>query len=60
MDILKENERIDELHRNNYVIIQDAKRFCFGIDAVLLADFAKAKKNDIVFDIGTGTGIFLL
>ncbi len=57
MDILKENERIDELHRNNYVIIQDAKRFCFGIDAVLLADFAKAKKNDIVFDIGTGTGI---
>nr|WP_317356387.1 tRNA1(Val) (adenine(37)-N6)-methyltransferase [uncultured Tyzzerella sp.] len=57
MDILKENERIDELHRNNYVIIQDAKRFCFGIDAVLLSDFAKAKKNDIVFDIGTGTGI---
>ena len=57
MDILKENERIDELHRNNYVIIQDVKRFCFGIDAVLLSDFAKAKKNDIVFDIGTGTGI---
>ncbi len=57
MNILKENERIDELHRNNYVIIQDVKRFCFGIDAVLLSDFAKAKKNDIVFDIGTGTGI---
>ncbi len=44
MNILKENERIDELHRNNYVIIQDVKRFCFGIDAVLLSDFAKAKK----------------
>ncbi len=57
MDILKENERIDDLHRNNYVIIQDKKRFCFGIDAVLLSDFAKAKKNDVVFDIGTGTGI---
>ena len=57
MDILKENERLDELHRNNYVIIQDPKRFCFGIDAVLLSDFAKAKDGDIVFDIGTGTGI---
>ncbi|WP_250278903.1 tRNA1(Val) (adenine(37)-N6)-methyltransferase [[Clostridium] colinum] len=57
MDILKENERIDDLHRNNYVIIQDYKKFCFGIDAVLLSDFAKAKKGDIVFDIGTGTGI---
>ena len=57
MDILKENERIDDLHRNNYVIIQDKKRFCFGIDAVLLSDFAKAKKDDVVFDIGTGTGI---
>ena len=57
MDILKENERIDELHRNNYVIIQDPKKFCFGIDAVLLSDFAKAKDGDIVFDIGTGTGI---
>ena len=57
MDILKENERIDDLHRNNYVIIQDPKKFCFGIDAVLLSDFAKAKDGDIVFDIGTGTGI---
>lgn len=57
MENLKENERIDDLHRNGYVIIQDKKRFCFGIDAVLLSDFAKAKKGDVVFDIGTGTGI---
>ncbi len=58
MDILlKENERIDDLHRNGYAIIQDPKKFCFGIDAVLLSDFAKAKKDDVVFDIGTGTGI---
>ncbi|MDE6182214.1 MAG: tRNA1(Val) (adenine(37)-N6)-methyltransferase [Eubacteriales bacterium] len=57
MDILKENERIDELHRNGYVIIQDTKRFCFGMDAVLLSSFATAKKGDKVFDIGTGTGI---
>lgn len=49
--------RIDELHINDYVIIQDPNKFCFGIDAVLLSDFAKASKSDIVFDIGTGTGI---
>ncbi len=54
---LKENERIDELHRNNYVIIQNKEKFCFGIDAVLLSAFAKAKKGDKVLDIGTGTGI---
>ena len=34
--VLKENERIDDLERNGYRIIQDTKRFCFGMDAVLL------------------------
>lgn len=52
-----ENERIDFLHRKGYKIIQNPQVFCFGIDAVLLADFAKAKKEDKVLDIGTGTGI---
>lgn len=54
---LKENERIDELHRNGYRIIQDAKRFCFGMDAVLLSGFAGVKEDEVVLDIGTGTGI---
>ncbi len=54
---LKENERIDELHRNGYRIIQDAKRFCFGMDAVLLSGFAGVKEGESVLDIGTGTGI---
>jgi len=58
MDImLKENERLDELHRNGYYIIQDSKRFCFGMDAVLLSGYAKAKPGEKVLDIGTGTGI---
>jgi len=58
MDImLKENERLDELHRNGYSIIQDSKRFCFGMDAVLLSGYAKAKPGEMVLDIGTGTGI---
>lgn len=50
-------ERIDDLQRNGYRIIQDPDRFCFGIDAVLLSDFAKAKEGERVLDLGTGTGI---
>lgn len=50
-------ERIDELQRNNYKIIQNEKKFCFGMDAVLLSGFAKAKPGDKVLDLGTGTGI---
>lgn len=55
--ILKENERIDDLQRNHYRIIQDPARFCFGMDAVLLSGFARAKEGDKVLDLGTGTGI---
>jgi len=55
--LLKPGERLDELQRNGYVIIQDPVRFCFGMDAVLLSGFARAKKGDCVLDLGTGTGI---
>ena len=55
---LKENERIDDLEFKDLKIIQNTKGFCFGIDAVLLSDFAKnIKKNAKVLDLGTGTGI---
>ena len=54
---VKETERIDDLHRNGYQIIQDPKRFCFGVDAVLLSGFSCAKKGEKVIDLGTGTGI---
>ncbi len=54
---IKEFERVDDLHRNGYMLIQDPKRFCFGVDAVLLSGFAKAAKGDRVLDLGTGTGV---
>ncbi len=57
---LKGNERIDELQRNGYRIIQNPERFCFGMDAVLLTGFAYAKETDILLDLGTGTGIIPL
>lgn len=55
--LLKKNERIDDLQRNHYRIIQDPDRFCFGMDAVLLSGFARAKEGERVIDLGTGTGI---
>ncbi len=58
--ILKENERIDDLERNGYRIIQDPERFCFGMDAVLLSGFARVKDGASVLDLGTGTGIIPL
>lgn len=55
---LKENERIDDLELNDLRIIQDVEGFCFGIDSVLLTNFAKnLKANANVLDLGTGTGI---
>lgn len=51
-------EQIDIL-LNGRKIIQDPQRFQFGIDAVLLANFAakETRNNDKVIDLGTGTGI---
>ena len=57
MVTLKENERIDDLQRNHYRIIQNPEKFCFGMDAVLLSGFASAKEGNRVLDLGTGTGI---
>jgi len=55
--MIKANERLDDLHRCGYMIIQDSQRFCFGIDAVLLTGFANVARDDLVLDLGTGTGV---
>lgn len=56
--ILKEKERIDDLQIKNLKIIQNQEGFCFGIDSILLSDFAKKiKRGSRVIDLGTGTGI---
>lgn len=55
---LKENERIDDLEFENLKIIQNKEGFCFGMDSVLLSDFAKEMRHHAkVLDLGTGTGI---
>lgn len=59
---LKENERIDELIREQLQIIQSRDYFTFSVDAILLADFinvAKSKRQRII-DFCTGNGVIPL
>ena len=53
-------ERIDDIGFSGFRLIQMPKEFCYGVDAVLLSDFAKVKKGGRVCDLGTGTGIIPL
>lgn len=55
--ILKKDERLDDLLFNNMYIIQNKNAYCFTSDAVLLANFVKAKKSDNVIDLCSGSGI---
>lgn len=58
--LLKGEERLDDLQRSGLRIIQDPSGNRFSTDAVLLSSFCKAKGNDRVADLGTGTGILPL
>ena len=54
---LTSEERLDDLQVKGYHIIQNKKTFCVGIDAVLLATFAKVKQGESALDLGCGNGI---
>ncbi len=53
-------ERIDDLGLCGFKIIQDTDSFCFGTDAVLLADFATVKPGAKVVDLCAGNGVIPL
>ena len=57
MTNLLPSERIDDLQRKGYKIIQNPEKFCFGMDAVLLSSFVFIKEGETVLDMGTGTGV---
>ncbi|HZJ99053.1 MAG TPA: tRNA1(Val) (adenine(37)-N6)-methyltransferase [Tissierellaceae bacterium] len=50
--------RIDIVPGTEYKIYQNKEKFSYGIDAIILSNFAKAK--GIIVDLGTGTGIIPL
>ncbi len=54
---LKEDETLEDLQLKGLALIQKKDAFRFGVDAVLLASFAKVKKSHRVMDLCSGTGI---
>ncbi len=57
---VRPGERVDDLQFAGLTILQNPKMFCFGMDAVLLADFCSIRPADKAADLGTGTGILPL
>lgn len=55
--MIRPGERLDDLQCKGYRIIQDPKRFCFGVDAVFLSNFVRVKPGSRILDLGTGTGV---
>lgn len=52
-----EDETLDDLQLNGIFVIQKKAAFRFGVDAVLLANFARIKNGARVIDLCSGTGI---
>ena len=55
--LLKDGERLDDLERNGYRLIQNPSYFCFGMDAILLSGFAAVSDGAALLDLCTGNGI---
>lgn len=54
---MHEDETLDDLQIKNFKIFQKKQGFRFGMDAVLLGNFAKVLKHHDVIDLCSGTGI---
>lgn len=54
---LEPNERLDNLMRNGYRLIQNTEIFCFGMDAVLLCAFCRVAEGECVLDLCSGNGV---
>ena len=57
LNIINANETLDDLQLNGIFVLQKKEAFRFGVDAVLLANFANIKKGARVIDLCSGTGI---
>ncbi|GHV43434.1 methyltransferase [Clostridia bacterium] len=54
---LEDNERLDDLRRNGYRLIQNPDLFSFGTDSVVLSSFCKIKRGETALDLCTGNGV---
>lgn len=57
MSLINIDETLDDLQLKGIHVIQKKDGFRFGVDAVLLANFAKVKRNATIIDLCSGTGI---
>ncbi|MEW5802048.1 MAG: tRNA1(Val) (adenine(37)-N6)-methyltransferase [bacterium] len=60
MAMVMEDETADSLFDKRLRIIQDRFGYRFSVDSVLLAYFARVKRQDQIVDLGTGNGIIAL
>nr|WP_263314365.1 tRNA1(Val) (adenine(37)-N6)-methyltransferase [Mammaliicoccus sp. Marseille-Q6498] len=58
--MLNKGERLDQLLREDFEIIQNDEVFSFSTDALLLGEFVKVRNKDYVMDLCTGNGIIPL
>jgi len=58
--LVYDDETLEDLQLNNLYIIQKKDSFRFGMDAVLLAGFSRARPGETIVDLGTGTGILAI
>lgn len=52
--------KLDYIPKTNIKMLHVAKSYTFGVDSIILLDFAKMKKNKNLIDIGSGSGILSL
>lgn len=60
MELPDIEERMDALHWGAFRLMQNPRWFCFSLDSVLLAWFAKLRPGDRVLDLGCGNGVLPL
>ena len=58
--LLEEGETLDDLEYNNLKIIQSKFGYKFSTDSVLLANFGKAKQNDVYVDLCSGSAVIAM
>lgn len=52
--------KLDYIPKTDIKMIHVDKSYTFGVDSIILLDFAKMKKNKTLIDIGSGSGILSL